>query len=123
MVDRSAHGSNGTPYTSKHSSYGYDSRVSPRATGKHAVMADMDGTYWNCCRGTSSNHEVGQNVLFVDGHAAWSESSFPSSNPQDNIFMEDSRNADVDSYVVRAGAPLTKSFDDYPKLHYPGEQH
>jgi type II secretory pathway pseudopilin PulG len=103
------------------SSYGYDCRVSPQAVSNHAVLADMDGTY--CADRTSGtqNHYGGQSVLYFDGHASWVGNNCASSDPKDNIFVEDPWNADTDSYIIRTDGGLTRSFDSYPALHLPAK--
>jgi len=101
------------------SSYGYDPRISPRAPDGHVVAADWNGS-WQINRDTADqNHADGQNVLYVDGHAAWKTTNFCSNDPNDNIFVEDKWDADTDSYLVDMDAGLGASFDGYEHLHYP----
>jgi prepilin-type processing-associated H-X9-DG protein len=103
------------------SSYGYDPRIWPRAPGGHVVAADWDGS-WQLDHDTSTqNHDEGQNVLFVDGHAKWKKNNFCSNDPNDNVFSEDNWDADRDSFLVDSDAALSVSFDGYKHLHYPPE--
>lgn len=98
-------------------SYGYDPRLAPRGPQDRILFADMDGTNIVNPASGSANHEDGQNVLFLDGHVAWSESNHCSDNPDDNIYTEDPWNADTDTYLLRQDAPLGASFLGYDSLH------
>jgi prepilin-type processing-associated H-X9-DG protein len=101
------------------SSYGYDPRISPRSPAGHVAAADWDGS-WQANHDTSDqNHEGGQNVLFVDGHATWKTTDFCSNDPNDNVYSENAWDADTDSYLVDMDAGLGVSFDGYKHLHYP----
>jgi len=79
--------------TPQWSSYGYDRNVHKSKAGSgHAIMADMDGTGSDSRKPdtNSTNHEGGENVLYFDGHVAWSTTNFCSNNPQDNIYRRQS---------------------------------
>ena len=115
-------------HTLRNSSYGYDSRVSPRAPRKHAILADMDGT-WMASRDTmTQNHAGWHNVLYVNGSVKWCDFNFYSDDPQDNIFCENPWHADTDSFISdntpvgpdedpTAFHDLSVSYDPYPDLH------
>jgi len=98
------------------SSYLYDEHSHFRLVGPNQVMAgDADGFTWTRKDGSaapypaqwiyngpntnawmtrldwarlprSANHQGGQNVLFFDGHVKWSDTSYCSSEPRDNIY-------------------------------------
>jgi len=81
------------------SSYGFDRNVhKSRAGSGHAIMADMDGTGAdpNKPDSNTTNHEGGENVLYFDGHVAWSTTNFCSNNPQDNIYRKQDATDGVD---------------------------
>jgi prepilin-type processing-associated H-X9-DG protein len=101
------------------SSYGYDPRLSPRAQNAEVVAADWDGSWQAHGDTTIQNHNEGQNVLFVDGHAKWKETNFCSIDPNDNIYSENAWDADTDSFLVDTDAGLGVSFDGYEHLHCP----
>lgn len=115
------------------SSYGYDCRLSPRVPGKHAVLADMDGSHGLSMDRYTANHDNGQIVLYSDGHVkwwGWDAKNLCSNTPNDNIFAEDSWHADTDSFIsdnTSSTNPadvasdqyndLSVSYDPYPDLH------
>jgi prepilin-type processing-associated H-X9-DG protein len=103
-------------YTLKNSSYGYDARIYPSAVSNHAIAGDMDGTYAVNKEDFTQNHAGGQNGLYVDGHVAWAQRNDASNDEMDNVFAEDPWSADTDSYLVRATAELSVSYDEYPEL-------
>jgi prepilin-type processing-associated H-X9-DG protein len=83
------------------SSYGYDPETSFALCGvSDPVVADMDGSL-----SPTANHRGGQNVLYFDGHAEWSETVCANkANPLDNIYRDDSSakiSADTDAYIRR----------------------
>jgi prepilin-type N-terminal cleavage/methylation domain-containing protein/prepilin-type processing-associated H-X9-DG protein len=80
-------------------SYGIDVRIYPAAVSKHAIAADMDGTYIQNRDTATQNHELGQNVLFVDGHVEWKSANYVSDAQEDNIYTEDAWHADTDSFL------------------------
>ena len=75
-------------YTMEDSSYGYDARINPSAVSNHAIFADMDGSYQINRDTSTQNHELGQNVLFVDGAVRWVSSNTVSNDALDNIYTE-----------------------------------
>jgi prepilin-type processing-associated H-X9-DG protein len=110
------------------SSYGYDPRISRRAVGNMAIMADWDGS-WQANYDTSNqNHDGGQNVLYVDGSVKWQQTNYCSCEPIDNIFIEGGIDAkgnrvywdcDTDAYLVNGAATLTSSYYDHVRLQGP----
>jgi prepilin-type processing-associated H-X9-DG protein len=110
------------------SSYGYDPRISRRAVGNMAIMADWDGS-WQANHDTSmQNHDGGQNVLYVDGSVKWVNVNYCSNDPIDNIFIEGGIDAkgnrvfwdcDTDAYLVNGAATLTSSYYDHERLPGP----
>jgi prepilin-type N-terminal cleavage/methylation domain-containing protein/prepilin-type processing-associated H-X9-DG protein len=99
-------------------SYGYDHTVHPSKSGSGmAQAADMDGSSVNDPRSETTNHSLGQNVLYVDGHVAWRVTNFASSNPLDNVYTIDGDWAISDSgwnqfYLTDAnGKPIQWSRD------------
>jgi prepilin-type N-terminal cleavage/methylation domain-containing protein/prepilin-type processing-associated H-X9-DG protein len=99
-------------YTLVDSSYGYDPRISPKAPSHHAIYGDMDGSYAVNDDEFWQNHEGGQNVLYVDGHAAWATGNYASDQAEDNIFAADPGSPDRDSFLIRDVAELTVAIWD-----------
>jgi len=92
--------------------YGYDPRVRPSMISSHAILADMDGSGQIDRTSPYQNHVGGQNVLYVDGHVAWTSLNTCSNDPNDNVYNEGSYtgygasgttgsgwHADTDSYI------------------------
>jgi prepilin-type processing-associated H-X9-DG protein len=107
--------------------YGYDPRVRPSMVSSHAIMADMDGSGQLDRTSPYQNHVGGQNVLYVDGHVAWTSINTCSNDPNDNIFNEGNYtpsggsgwHADTDSYISdNTSANAGKS--DSPDPQYAG---
>jgi prepilin-type N-terminal cleavage/methylation domain-containing protein len=69
-------------------SYGFDCRVYPSAVSNHAIFGDMDGSYQVNRDTATQNHELGQNVLFVDGAVRWVSTNYVSNDSEDNIYTE-----------------------------------
>jgi prepilin-type N-terminal cleavage/methylation domain-containing protein/prepilin-type processing-associated H-X9-DG protein len=103
-------------YTLSGTSYGYDARVYPSAVSNHAIYGDLDGSYAENADNSSQNHDGGQNVLYVDGHVAWSQANYASNADADNVFSENPWSADTDSFLVRTTAILHTSYDGYTTL-------
>jgi hypothetical protein len=86
------------------SSYGYDGRISKKASSDLAIGADMDGSS-NDPKVTASNttnHDDGINVLYFDYHVAWSQSNFSSADKNDNVFTTQTNwLADTDALIQR----------------------
>ena len=86
------------------SSYGYDIRVSKKASSDMAIAADMDGTS-NDPKSEASNttnHDDGINVLYFDYHVAWQTSNYSSNNQFDNIFTPEAGwTVDTDTNIQR----------------------
>ena len=88
--------------TNMKSSYGYDPLSHFRDVGPGQAMgADMDGYTYVVDATTGAlpehpaawvrnprkaNHDMGQNVMYFDGHVAWAQDNFKSDDPNDNIY-------------------------------------
>jgi len=86
-------------------SYGFDDTVERRiANHKTPVSADMDGTSIMQPKSPTANHDAGQNVLYYDGHAAWSTSNYCGQDKNDQIFQADGDDIspDADTWITRA---------------------
>jgi prepilin-type N-terminal cleavage/methylation domain-containing protein/prepilin-type processing-associated H-X9-DG protein len=96
-------------------SYFYDELAQPRdLSADQAMAADADGhasvltngqhpgyaSTWQRWPG-KPNHANGQNVMYLDGHVKWSDGSYCSHDPCDNIF-----NPQGDWYVGPSGLVL-----------------
>jgi len=109
-------------------SYFYDERTNFRDIGPgQAIAADADGYTWlgingkhppyyspglvgannegnntiiGWARPTIPNHDNGQNVMYFDGHVKWSDNSYASRDPNDNIYEPQAGwGMDTDAYV------------------------
>ena len=101
-------------------SYMSDCRIYPTAVSHHAIMADKDGTYAFNRDTSTQNHDLGQNILFVDGSVRFEQGNTRSNEGLDNIYIEDWWHGDSDSWLVQGDATdqdatLTPDFegDDY----------
>ena len=76
-------------YQKLQTSYGYDDMADPQMMQPgSARMCDM--RWRDKGNLTRSNHgDDGQNVLYWDGHVTFSDSNYASTDPEDNIFIED----------------------------------
>jgi len=65
-----------------------------------APASQPNGGTWGWSRPTISNHDNGQNVMYVDGHVKWMETVYASRDPNDNIFNPQTGwGADTDAYL------------------------
>jgi prepilin-type N-terminal cleavage/methylation domain-containing protein len=94
-------------------SYFYDELTNFRdIDAETAIACDADGQTWlnpkgryppyvtGWARPETSNHKNGQNVMYFDSHAKWTETVYSSSDPVDNIFCPQvGWGADTDAYL------------------------
>ena len=100
-------------YTLKDSSYGYDCRIYPAAVSSHAIVADMDGTWYYNRDTASQNHVGGQNVLFVDGGVRFVNTNYASNEPTDNIYSEaGSTTSDAEAWHANTDSYISRTDDD-----------
>jgi len=102
--------------------YGYDCRVRPSMVSNHAILGDEDGSQQTDRTSAFQNHDGGQNVLYVDGHVAWTALNFCSNDPNDNAYYGQAWHADTDSFI-QDGTSLSKSASQDPRAGYSGVQY
>jgi len=91
-------------------SYGFDNHVSKKGSELSPIVADMDGTSIVTGRSATSNHDGGQNILYLGLHAAWTnQNTWDNNGRMDNIYVAEGTDPDDDTFISRlqTGATTT----------------